>query len=282
MEQGARIPRIKRHRRSRNARRRAAALSLSYLVTCGTYGIPAYADQVVIVASKDTTLYETLAGSTSNGAGTAMFAGRNSQDLIRRALVWFDVAAIVPAGSTITSVQLSMDNDAANAEDAPVSLHLILADWGEGASQATGGQGSGAAAAPGDATWLHTFFDTEFWNQVGGDFAVSASASTIIGAAGAYTWGSTAEMVADVQGWFDDPAGNFGWCVVGNESAPSTAKRFATREAADPAQQPRLIVEYILPGVPAISEWGVVILALLLAVAGSLRILNRGVTVPSA
>ena len=38
----------------------------------------------------------------------------------------------------------------------------------------------------------------------------------------------------DVQSWLDDPASNFGWLVLGDESEISTAKRFDTRESASP------------------------------------------------
>ena len=278
MEHDAQIQRLKGLTRQRACGSQAAALGLICVLLCAASGIPVHADQIVLTASKDNTLYETADGSTSNGTGTAMFAGRNSQatDSIRRALVWFDVAANIPVGSTILSAQLTMYNDAANVQDESVSLHRAAGDWGEGTSVAGGGQG--AAATSGDATWLHTFFDAEFWNLAGGDFELSASASTVVGAEAAYVWGSTAAMAADVQSWLDSPTTNFGWCVVGNESTPSTAKRFATREEADSARHPKLIVDYVLPGVPVISDWGAVALALLLAIAGSIRILNQGVS----
>lgn len=273
-----RIPHVNR----RHWGRRTTAFGFVCVFLRGITGVSAHADQIEVTASKDTTLYETLDGSTSNGAGTAMFAGRNSQatNSIRRALARFDVAASVPPGSTVISVHLTMYNDASNEHDEPVSLHRVACDWGEGLSVAGGGQG--AAATSGDATWLHSYFNTQFWVQSGGDFAATASALTIVGTPGAYSWGSTTEMIADVQSWLDDPATNFGWCVVGNETVSSTAKRFATHEEADSARRPRLIVEYVLPGVPAISEWGVVILALLLAIAGSVRILHRGMNALSA
>jgi len=280
MEYDAQIQRLKGLTRQRACGSRVAALGLVCVLLRGTSGIPAYADQIIVTASKDNTLYETATGSTSNAGGTAMFAGRNSQatSSIRRALLWFDIAATVPAGSTITGVQLTMYNDAANAQDESVALHRVAFDWGEGTSVATGGQGSGAAATSGDATWLHTFFNTQLWVQAGGDFQPSASASTIVGATASYTWISTAGMVADVQGWLYDPTTNFGWGVVGNELAPSTAKRFATREEPDTTRRPKLIVEYVPSPVPipTLSEWGVVTLALFLLVAGTLAVLKRG------
>ena len=48
-------------------------------------------------------------------------------------------------------------------------------------------------------------------------------------------------MIADVQSWLDNPATNFGWLVLGDESASATAKRFDTRESASP---PVLTIEY--------------------------------------
>ena len=49
-------------------------------------------------------------------------------------------------------------------------------------------------------------------------------------------------MVADVQSWLDNPASNFGWLVLGDETAIATAKRFDTRESASP---PMLTIEFI-------------------------------------
>ena len=43
-----------------------------------------------------------------------------------------------------------------------VELRNVLTDWGEGSSNDSGQEGNGTLAAPGDATWLHTFFNTDF------------------------------------------------------------------------------------------------------------------------
>jgi len=40
-------------------------------------------------------------------------------------------------------------------------------------------ENAGDDAAPGDATWIHTFYDTEDWDSPGGDFVASPSASRI-------------------------------------------------------------------------------------------------------
>ncbi len=52
-------------------------------------------------------------------------------------------------------------------------------------------------------------------------------------------------LTADAQSWVNNPSSNFGWCVLGNESAPGTAKRFDTRENSNPNHVPTLQVNYI-------------------------------------
>ncbi len=220
-------------------RLRAAALLM--MLGC----VLAQADVVSLTSSQDNTLYQDAAGAVSNGAGVAMFAGLNSQSATRRALLRFDVASAVPTGATIDRAWLTLSNDAANTTPQSIGLHALLQAWGEGTSnaQAQGG-GSGAAATVGDATWLHTHFDSSFWSSVGGDFNSSASASTTVAGPGLYTWNSTAALVGDVQRFLDMPTTNFGWLLRGNEFAASSAKRFATREVSNAALRPLLTIEF--------------------------------------
>jgi hypothetical protein len=93
-----------------------------------------------------------------------------------------------------------------------IELHRLLANWGEGTSQATREEGTGAPATLNDATWRHRFYDTIFWTTEGGDFSPTVSASQSVGPIGQYMW-SSAQMVADVQSWLDNrPATSVGWC----------------------------------------------------------------------
>jgi len=76
----------------------------------------------------------------------------------------------------------------------------LLADWGEGTSNATGGlgEGGGGPATTNDATWVHRFYSTQLWNTPGGDFAAAASATTTVSDIGNYSWsgaGVTARTV---------------------------------------------------------------------------------------
>lgn len=204
---------------------------------------------LTIGASKDNTLFESASGATSNGAGEFLFAGptgNRAQGRLQRLVIAFDIAGNVPAGSTVTGVKLTLHMSQANSGSEPFTLQRLLADWGEGSSNAGNPQGSGntASSATGDATWVHRFFNSDTWSNTGGDFSNTVSASTSVGAAaGFFSW-SDAQMVADVQGWVDNPAGNFGWILIGNESALRTAKRFDSRENSDAADRPVLEVTY--------------------------------------
>jgi hypothetical protein len=185
---------------------------------------------------KDNTLYEFVPadGDRSNALGLHFFTGETGMGELRRGVLAFDIAGNIPAGSAILGVTLSL-NMSMTPSGTPrtTELHKLLADWGEGTSQASGGEGEGAPATTNDATWRHRFFDTIFWTTEGGDFSATVSASQSVGTVGMYTW-SSSQMVADVQSWLNDPATNFGWLVLGDESEIATAKRFDTRESASP------------------------------------------------
>lgn len=221
--------------------------------TCALLIAPAATAEVLIATSdRDNTLYEDKLGATSNGAGWHFFAGVTISGLVRRGLIHFDVSSI-PPGSTIDSVVLTLNMSRTIAGPSPVSLHRATADWGEGASDAPGPEGSGAAAESGDATWLHTFFDTAFWSTPGGDFAAAPSATTSVDGEGSYSWGTTAGMEADVAAWVAAAGQNFGWVVIGEElpggQQGASAKRFDSREVGDEGGLllPQLEINYTLP-----------------------------------
>jgi hypothetical protein len=124
-----------------------------------------------------------------------------------------------------------------------VSLHQLLANWGEGTSVATGGEGGGAPASAGDATWSDRFFGVSTWSSAGGDYDSVASATRPVGTIGVYNWRS-AGMTADVAFWIANPSLNHGWELVGDESSVATAKAFATRQAVIVGNRPRLTIYY--------------------------------------
>ncbi len=108
-------------------------------------------DVVVLTPNRDNTIFS---NGNSNGAGDAIFSGRTGDfggQTVQRGLVAFRVAGNVPAGSTITSVNLKLVLIQTGAVGGPEShsLHRVLADWGEGTSAFPGG--TGAPPTRGDA-----------------------------------------------------------------------------------------------------------------------------------
>ena len=100
-----------------------------------------FAESVTLEPSKDNTLFEDSAGSLSNGAGERLLSGRTGEPNNRRALIAFDFSSI-PAGSVISSVSLTLNaSKVASSSAQSTSLHRLLADWGEGASNASGQEG---------------------------------------------------------------------------------------------------------------------------------------------
>jgi hypothetical protein len=205
----------------------------------------AHADTLTIVASRDNTIYSE-SGELSNGAGSFLFAGaQQRQTSVRAALIRFDLlAAGVPTNARITSAQLRLTLSRANSLDQPMPLHRMLANWGEGASNAGSPGGLGAPAQTGDATWTHAFWPNTLWPE-SGLFDFTASSSTLVGFTnGNYTWPSTATLIADVQSWVNQPATNFGWILLGNEEEDGSAKRFNSREHPTASTRPTLIIEF--------------------------------------
>lgn len=254
---------------------------------------PALGPNVVqVLPSKDNTLYEPdQAGDRSNAVGPQFFTGRvggfGGQLGLRRGVIAFDVAASVPAGATIDSVTLSvycsrvpiLDNGNARQH----TLHRATSDWGEGTSDAGIGGGSGTAPTTGDATWNDAFFPSTPWSSAGGDFSATLSSSISVPSTGPYVFPSTPQLVADVQSMLDNPAGNFGWVVRGDEVTSGVARAFDSREGPTyplyNGTAPVLEIHFTPGGVPVptLTPWGTLALAGLLLAAGALLLSRRSV-----
>ena len=216
-------------------------LLLALLLASAT--LPSRAVVVTLDAARDNTIFSDTFAQLSNGQGPYFYVGRNANDSVRRALLGFDVSAI-PAGSTIVSANLTLSMDRTISGGWDFSLHRVLEDWGEGASNAGSPGGNGAQAEAGDATWLSALFPGTLWSTPGGVFAPEASAVIEVNEIRTYTWAS-AGMAADVQGWVNNPATNLGWLLKGGETALS-AKRFISSEGPL-AARPKLVVTYEIP-----------------------------------
>lgn len=209
----------------------------------------ATAQTVTVGASRTNTLFEDPVGLTSAGASPWLFAGATQSLLIRRGLLYFDVASAIPAGAVITSVTLQLHMSRTVAGIEPVSLHRVNSDWGSGASTPLGQGGTGAPAAQADATWLFRFFDEPSqagpaWATPGGDFDPASLATTAVGGVGFYQW-SSESLALDVARWIADPTQNFGWLLQGTEGVGLTAKRFDSQFAANPSFHPQLVITFV-------------------------------------
>ena len=71
---------------------------------------------------------------------------------------------------------------------------------------------------------------------------------------GDWAW-SDARLTADVQSWLAE-GGDHGWVVIGDESAPGTARRFDSREHATTEQRPRLEIHYSMVTGTTARTWG--------------------------
>lgn len=200
---------------------------------------------VTIIPNQDNTLYEHVSGDLSNGAGAHLYVGRTNSSALRRGLLAFDLAnGGIPSDASIISATLTLNLSRISRfpVDEEISLHRVLSDWGEGNSS---GNGSGAPAASGDATWLHTFYNTDFWLNPGGDYTATVSAVTLVtNTLGLYTWGSTVTMTNDIQNWLAQPATNFGWLLLGDETQSGSAKQFDTIENVFESNRPTLTISY--------------------------------------
>jgi spore coat protein A len=223
----------------------AAALTILVAALPMLVASPGLAATVTLNPSADNTLYHGNLDAdptgtmedNSCGGGPDVFSGVTLRDFIRRAVLSFDVAGAIPAGSTIDAVTLTLNSNLSpDTQNIDATLHPISKDWGEGIvdCQLSGG-GKGLEADPGDATWLDAKFQQVPWTTAGGDFG-SFSALASIPPLGAAVWDGTGNpaMLSDVQSWLDTPAGNHGWILLADETRSNVTRRFDSREGLIP------------------------------------------------
>lgn len=184
---------------------------------------PVRADQLVLTPVADQSFSDFSTIPTADGA--ILYAGYGFiTDEHWTGLVRFDLTAI-PPGSIVYGVELTLHESyiyPIYATD--VALHPALTAWTEGL-----------------ATWYAP------WSTPGGDFGAESAAANAV-APGPTVFGSTAALVADVQGWVDAPSSNHGWFVIERTWFAVTAE-WHSRSAANPALWPTLVVDYAPPPV---------------------------------
>ncbi|MBU6412832.1 MAG: DNRLRE domain-containing protein [Planctomycetes bacterium] len=224
-------------------------IAVLVLSTAGLCASHAPGDVVTFAAANDSTLFESPDGSLAGGKGEYLFVGKTLIGQIRRTVLRFDVAANVPAGAIIDSAIVTLHMSRTPTTGTDVSFFRLTQQWTEGATDPPGEEGAGGITVSGDVTWIHTAFDTSSWNTPGGDFAAAASASTMVFGNDFYTW----DLTTDAQHMLDAPSLNYGWCLIGEEGAEATAKRFDSRENSVIEFRPSMRVEYHLIPAPGIA-----------------------------
>ena len=198
-------------------------------------------EEVTLFPNQDASLYEE-AITNENGIGLNLFAGLNGGGDARRSLLSFDIAASLPSDALVTGVTLTLTADQVGAPTVDTfGLHPVTRAWQEGRVRPSR-EGRGEAGDGSGASWSST--GLESWSFGGGDFLETASASVLIGDVGTYTWETNDQLVADVQGWLDDPSSNFGWALVGSEVDNQSAKRFFSSENELESIRPTLQLEF--------------------------------------
>ncbi|HEY0551879.1 MAG TPA: DNRLRE domain-containing protein [Verrucomicrobiae bacterium] len=228
---------------------------LAWLLCLG-FGIGLRAETVVLFPSADATLIELQPGN-SMGAGNFFNCGTTQNGNSNRALIKFDVAAAVPAGSTITDIGLYLTvtkQPVDGYNPSPSSLRRMLRPWGEGANPTPAfSPGFGLPASPGDATWSHASWGTNAWAVPGGlegvDYSAAISTTAYIeGESVMPYFFESGGTIADVQFWLDHPESNFGWMLKSeDELSRFTARRFGSRELEEPTESPQLVITFLLP-----------------------------------
>lgn len=194
-------------------------------------------------AAKDNTIYSE--SENSNGIGDYLFAGNTAGKNARRALISFQInIPVIPEFPLLISkatLHIKPNKTASNASQT-FTLHRLLKDWGESASNANSNEGQGALAQIDDATWNYSKSKTIPWTFSGADYESTPSATFTISDFTDQSI-STTGLLDDVKFWQFNSSKNFGWILIGNEGDAATSYRFDSKQNPS-LLGPRLEVNY--------------------------------------
>lgn len=204
-----------------------------------------------------------------------------------RPLLQFDLASLPADEDRITQAALHLyywnkpHNDPAGRT---YNVHRLTNSWDEMNS---------TWQARDDYNELHPVYWQSYvdgmpaYQPGGGDFAPTVYASAVVpGSVNQWmTWDVT-DLVKEWVAGTDDNLGLLIKDAVEIESDPgggtvSYLAHFRSREYADGALRPYLKVTYEIPPIPTVSEWGMIVMAMLMLTAGTL-VFQRRIRVPSA
>jgi hypothetical protein len=253
-----------------------------------------------VLGPSDDTFINSINPNNNNGASLSFFTGTDGHNGNMHGLLRFGLPAGLQGRATVSAVALTLTvhalGDGTAGTPAVESLRAVTEAWvqGNGIGNAvmsfTVGQTCGGTVV--GATWNDPSCATGIgWATPGGTVVATVSGqadTTGIPVDGQLVWSSAApanaQMVADVQGWLDSPAGNHGWRISSStEGIGNEAQRFYSTEAGTSA--PTLSVTYACKAgfvasgndcvattsVPAVGPAGVGLLAALLLAAATLK-----------
>src|SRR5690349_14369786 len=147
--------------------------------------------------------------------------GSRAQFEIRRTLLRFDLSQ-VPAGAVVNSATLNMT--VVMVPLSPVNstfdIRRVLQTWSEGGVSWNSRSGAGTPWQVPGATGS-------------ADSSSTPSSFVAVGSANftTYTFPAMSGLVADVQGWINNPSSNFGWLLISeNEISPRSEERRVGKE----------------------------------------------------
>lgn len=181
-------------------------------------------NELVLPAAGDAWLNAGATGE-NHGADTALDAASGAN--AKQPLLYFDLGDI-PDGTRIASARLELY--VTSASGAGLAPRGMSTNWTEGSCTGSGCTADGA-------TWA-SYDGTTPWASAGGDFGLPAATTINVSTADAFTSWDITHLVREWQSGTRDNHG----LVLSTETGGST--RFASREAADSGQHPRLVVNY--------------------------------------
>lgn len=256
-----------RKSRTRNCRRTDKLLiAIVIALFAGLLHYPASAEIIELqqgtnsyFGAQDTTIFQDYPGNSAGGF-PYIFAGITGNSAARRSLIKFDLAGLIPAGSTITSATLWLFTEFGRPPQVDCTLHRVVRGWNEGSNPMLDpfGPGIGAPAQTNDPTWNTAAYGDAgaAWLNPGGDYAAQVSGTGHISIIGVWFAITGQGIVDDIQSWVD-VGGNNGWILRASEDGFKNAKRFYSSEwpktGEDWDKQPILTIEFTPPS--GVSNW---------------------------
>jgi hypothetical protein len=168
----------------------------------------------------DTSIFSS--GGNPRGVLTIL-AGTRDNGIRDRGLLRFDLSSL-PRSALIESarLRLTVTGVPRSPPAANFHFHRMLKPWAS------------------DATWVSATAGVPWaapGAQAGTDYSSLNSATCLVTLGGAFDFGPSAQLAADIQTWLTDPAKNYGWILKAeNELLAQSARHFGSSESTQPPQ----------------------------------------------